>query len=68
VDTPLLTRREQDILSLLTNGVDLQAASSRLGIKVNTTRGYVKNLYRKLGVHNQIELLAVARERGLLQE
>jgi len=62
----LLTRREQDILSLLVSGVDLQSAALRLGITVNTARGYVKNLYRKLGVHNQLELLAVARERGLL--
>ncbi len=63
----LLTRREQDILGLLVRGVDLQAASVRLGITVNTARGYVKNLYRKLGVHNQLELLAVAREKGLLE-
>ena len=61
-----LTGRERDILSLLVSGVDLQAAALRLGITVNTARGYVKNLYRKLGVHNQLELLAVARERGLL--
>jgi DNA-binding NarL/FixJ family response regulator len=65
--TSLLTRREQDILSLLVSGVDLQTAAVRLGITVNTARGYVKNLYRKLGVHNQLELLAVARERGLLE-
>ncbi len=63
----LLTGREQDILSLLVSGVDLQAAAMRLGITVNTARGYVKNLYRKLGVHNQLELLAVTRERGLLE-
>ena len=61
-----LTGRERDILSLLVSGVDLQAAAGRLGITVNTARGYVKNLYRKLGVHNQLELLAVTRERGLL--
>ena len=66
--TSLLTNREQDILTLLVGGVDLQRASARLGITVNTARGYVKNLYRKLGVHNQLELLAVARERGLLDE
>ena len=65
--TSLLTRREQDILSLLVSGVDLQSAALRLGITVNTARGYVKNLYRKLGVHNQLELVAVARERGLLE-
>jgi DNA-binding NarL/FixJ family response regulator len=63
----LLTRREHDILSLLVSGVDLQSAATRLGITVNTARGYVKNLYRKLGVHNQLELLAVARERKLLE-
>ena len=66
--TSLLTNREQDILMLLVGGVDLQHASARLGITVNTARGYVMNLYRKLGVHNQLELLAVARERGLLDE
>ena len=65
-DSSPLTGRERDILSLLASGVDLQAAARRLGITVNTARGYVKNLYRKLGVHNQLELLAVARERGLL--
>lgn len=64
----LLTKREQDILSLLVSGVDLQSAAARLGITVNTARGYVKNLYRKLGVHNQLELLAVSRERGLLED
>ncbi len=63
----LLTKREHDILSLLVSGVDLRSAAARLGITVNTARGYVKNLYRKLGVHNQLELLAVARERGLLE-
>ena len=65
-DSSPLTGRESDILSLLAVGVDLQGAAGRLGITVNTARGYVKNLYRKLGVHNQLELLAVARERGLL--
>jgi SARP family transcriptional regulator, regulator of embCAB operon len=65
-DSSPLTGRERDILSLLAGGVDLQGAASRLGITANTARGYVKNLYRKLGVHNQLELLAVARERGLL--
>lgn len=62
----LLTRREHDILELLGSGVDLQNASRHLGISVNTSRGYVKNLYRKLGVHSQLELLAVARKRGLV--
>ncbi len=51
----------------MVRGVDLQNAAARLGITVNTARGYVKTLYRKLGVHNQLELVALARERGLLE-
>ena len=51
-----------------TAAIDLPTASDRLGISVNTTRGYVKNLYRKLDVHSQVELLAVARDKGLLDE
>ncbi len=66
--TNLLTRRERDILALLDRGIDLPSASERLGISVNTTRGYVKNLYRKLDVHSQVELLAVARDKGLLDD
>jgi len=56
----LLTGRERDILALLVSGVDLQTAAVRLGITVNTARGYVKNLYRKLGVSSRRELAAPA--------
>jgi DNA-binding NarL/FixJ family response regulator len=65
VDASPLTRRERDIVELLVSGVDIQTAAGRLGITVNTARGYVKNLYGKLGVHNQLELVAMARRRGL---
>ena len=53
---------------MLDRGIDLPTASEKLGISVNTTRGYVKNLYRKLDVHSQVELLAVARDKGLLDD
>ena len=58
----MLQRAENEILS----GVDLQSAATRLGITVNTARGYVKNLYRKLGVENRNAAVIRARELGLL--
>ncbi len=64
----LLTGREYQILDLLARGIDVQTAAKRLGITVNTYRGYMKDLYNKLGVHSQIEALAVARRRGLLED
>jgi DNA-binding NarL/FixJ family response regulator len=61
-----LTVREQEILELLASGVDAQSAATRLGISVHTCRGHVKSLLLKLGAHSQLEAVATARERGLL--
>ncbi|MFN0028519.1 MAG: response regulator [Acidimicrobiales bacterium] len=64
---PHLTRRELDVLLLLAEGVDLGAASRRLGLSVHTGRGYVKSILRKLDAHSQLEAVAVARRLGLLE-
>ena len=61
-----LTVREQEILELLASGVDAESAATRLGISVHTCRGHVKSLFLKLGTHSQLEAVAAARERGLL--
>jgi DNA-binding NarL/FixJ family response regulator len=34
---------------------------------VHTCRGHVKALLGKLGAHSQLEAVAVARQRGLVQ-
>jgi DNA-binding NarL/FixJ family response regulator len=62
-----LTSRERQILELLADGSDIKTAARRLGIKVTTCRGYLKNLYNKLGAHSQLEAVAMARTSGLLE-
>jgi DNA-binding NarL/FixJ family response regulator len=65
---PRLSRREVDVLSMLAIGLDVRSISSQLGISPNTCRGYVKNLLSKLHAHSQLEAVAIARRRGLLDE
>lgn len=60
-----LSRRERDVLSLLTVGLDARAIADQLGISLNTCRGYVKTLLHKLDAHSQLEAVAVARRLGL---
>ena len=60
-----LSRRERDVLALLTVGLDARAIADQLGISLNTCRGYVKTLLHKLDAHSQLEAVAVARRRGL---
>jgi len=64
--TPGLSRREQDVLGMLSVGLDTRAIATQLGISLNTCRGYVKTLLGKLNAHSQLEAVAIARRDGLV--
>ena len=61
-----LTRREQEVLTLLGEGLDVTTIASRLEITLNTCRGHVKSLLSKLGSHTQLEAVVEAVHQGLL--
>lgn len=51
-----LSEREREIWALLRQGKTRREISEALGIKVNTVRTHVRNIYRKLGIHSRAEL------------
>jgi len=59
----LLTPREQEILSLLAEGLSYAKLAEELSITQNTVKSHIKNIYRKLEVSNRTE--AVNRGRKL---
>lgn len=64
---PPLTRREQQVLELMAEGLDARAISRQLEISLHTCRGYIKNLLLKLEAHSQLEAVAVASRNGLVR-
>ena len=52
-----LTPRETEILELLAAGRTLAVIKDKLVISPNTVRYHTKNIYSKLGVHAQQELI-----------
>lgn len=61
-----LSRREIDVLKLLSQGyADKQIAES-LVIARETVHKHLKNIYGKLGVHNRTEAVIRAKELGLM--
>lgn len=59
-----LTRREKEILQLLVNGISKKHIASDLHISLFTVDTHLKNIYAKLQVHSQIDVVAKAlRER-----
>lgn len=51
------TKREKEIIVLLSQGRTLQFTADQLGISLNTVRGHMKRLYAKADVHSKEELL-----------
>ena len=59
----ILTGREREILQLLSEGHRNQAIADRLFISAATARTHIANILSKLGVHSQIEAVALAAGR-----
>ncbi len=63
-----LTRREEEILQLLVRGRSTARIAETLCITPATTRTHLRNIYAKLDVHSQQEVLDLyERERGSLR-
>jgi ATP/maltotriose-dependent transcriptional regulator MalT len=56
-ESPLLTRREREILQLLAMGLSNQEMAEKLVIAEGTLKRHVANLYQKLGVHNRTQAI-----------
>jgi DNA-binding NarL/FixJ family response regulator len=59
-----LTERERQVFRLAANGARKQAIADELFISPATARTHLQRLYRKLGVHSQAELIALAVRLG----
>lgn len=64
-----LTHREEEVLTLLAQGMNVPGIERTLVVSKNTAKSHARNLYGKLGVHSRDELLdAVGREHVLIAE
>jgi DNA-binding NarL/FixJ family response regulator len=64
--TVTLTPREKQILQLVAVGMKSQQIAAKLGIGISTVLSFRKKLNLKLNASNAIELIAHAREEGLM--
>lgn len=58
-----LSAREQEVFEMLARGRNRAYISKTLVVSDNTTRTHMKNVYRKLGVHSQQELIDLVENR-----
>jgi len=61
-----LTRRELQILELISTGLTMRQTATRLGISPRTVETHVAKLYRKLAVRTRVQAVARAASLGLI--
>ena len=61
-----LSPREKEVINLLAGGNNYQQIAEQLFISVDTVRHHIKNIYKKLHVHNQSEAVAKAIRKKII--
>lgn len=63
----IFTDREMQVVRLIAEGKNHEAAAKILGISALTIRRHKHNAMRKIDVHNEVELLRYAMQRGIVK-
>jgi DNA-binding NarL/FixJ family response regulator len=66
----LLTKREQELVPLVANGLTNREISSELGVSEHTIKNHLFRIYEKLGISSRVELILYAvseREKDTLR-
>jgi two-component system, NarL family, response regulator LiaR len=53
--TSVLTKKEEEVLSVLAKGLLYKEISVQLSISIDTVKKHCKNIYKKLNVRNRTE-------------
>lgn len=62
----LLTGREREVLTLIAEGMHNRDIAERLTISVKTVSRHRENIMRKLNLHDRVDLVKYAVEKGLI--
>jgi DNA-binding NarL/FixJ family response regulator len=66
-DPTALTDRELDVLRQISQGQSTKEVAAHLYLSEETIKTHLKNIFRKLGVHDRAEAVAEAFRRGVVR-
>lgn len=65
--TPVLSRRETEVLQLVVDGFDVRTISAQLFISAKTVKHHLSSIYAKLGTTNRTEAVVRGLRKGLVE-
>ena len=60
-DAVRMTKREQEVMQLITEGLDNKAIAQRLSVAGDTVKSHVRNILEKLTLHSRLAIAAHSR-------
>jgi PAS domain S-box-containing protein len=63
----VVTPRQLEVLRLLADGVPAKVIATRLGVVEATVRNHIRSVLLALGAHSQLEAIAIARRRQIVE-
>jgi len=63
-----LTRREQEVVKLISRGMGNKEIARELSVAVHTVKSHVHNTLEKLALHTRLELASFAFTEGLVRK
>lgn len=64
--TDALTKRQMQVLALMSEGMQNKQIASALGISVSSVKGHVELLFQNLGVNNRTACVQAANDQSLI--
>ena len=61
-DAVRMTKREQEVMQLITEGLDNKAIAERLSVAGDTVKSHVRNILEKLTLHSRLAIAAHSRK------
>lgn len=61
-----LSDREREVLALTARGRTNQEIAATLGLSLNTVKAHLKNIYRKCGVNDRVQVVLCALRMGIV--
>jgi LuxR family maltose regulon positive regulatory protein len=61
-----ITRREEEILTLIADGCSNQEIANRLYLSLNTVKRHVYHIFNKLDAQSRMQAVNIARHKGIL--
>lgn len=58
-----LSRREREVAEVVVTGVSNKEVAEKLNITVRTVKEHLTSIYQKLGIHDRLELILMARDK-----